>query len=100
MVYLQGKQVGPYMDVSKDEVFYEYRIILYGAYNALGAIMPERNGIAVLHEEEKEVLLDRHMEQDCGYYGPSQAQLAEFKRLVNLPYVELVDFVEGHKSRR
>jgi len=100
MNILSYPSVGRYMGVTRDEIRGQYRIIVYGALNAYGLIGPEINGIAVLDEDERVVLLDRHAQQDTGYFGPSREQVKEFERLVNLPYEELTEFVESHPNYR
>lgn len=65
--------------VSKKRTF---RILLYGAYNAMGLIGPEMNGIAVLDEDNKCVLTDGLAREESGYFGPSRSQIKYFNELV------------------
>lgn len=65
--------------VSKKRTF---RILLYGAYNAMGLIGPEMNGIAVLDEDNKCVLTDGIAQEPSGYCGPSRSQVRYFNELV------------------
>lgn len=76
------------------------RIVLYGAYNALGLIGPEMNGIAILDEDSMSVVLDGHLRQDTGYFGPSNGQVAEFSRLADMSDEELEDFIADHPKTR
>lgn len=70
------------------------------AYNAFGLIGSECNGIFVLNESRKTVVLDEHMRADTGYFGPTQAHLRELDRLEHLPDQEFVDFVCAHPRTR
>ncbi len=78
-----------------------FRILLYAAYNAMGLIGSEYNGIAVCSDApERSVLLDNHCQQQSGYFGPSQAQLAEFDRICAMSNEEFKEFVQTHYRRR
>jgi hypothetical protein len=58
----KSTKVGPFEGVGRDEKRMvgddEYRIIQYSAYNAMGLIGTERNGIAVLSETRRQVICD------------------------------------------
>lgn len=77
--------VGPYSFVSRDTVrtvgTQQFRIVVYGAYNALGLVGSESNGIAILLEEPPAVVADEIGCESSGYSGPSTAQLALFETL-------------------
>lgn len=79
-------KVGPYEMVSKDQIRKcageDYRLVLYGAYNAMGLIGSECNGIAVLSETRREVICDELGKESSGYFGPSDAQVRLFDHLV------------------
>jgi len=60
---------------------YTYVIGIAGAYNAFGLIGSEHNGIFVLNDTNKTVVLDRHCPIASGYCGPSQSQWDEFARI-------------------
>ena len=51
------------------------------AYNAFGLIGSEHNGIFVLNNTKKDVVLDEVMRLDSGFYGPSHDILVELKRI-------------------
>jgi len=80
-------QVGPFMGVGFDKrVTFNcrnksgprtrtFRIITYQAYNAFGLIGPEFNGVAVLDEDQKQVLCDNIEREQTGYFGVSAAQV-------------------------
>lgn len=63
------KKVGPYEAVTHDFVRDDgYRILLSGAYNAMGLVGTEYNGIAVLDERSKSVVTDCIGRQASGWY--------------------------------
>lgn len=59
----------------------QFRIVVYGTYNALGLVGSESNGVAVLLEEPPAVVADEIGCESSGYSGPSTAQLALFETL-------------------
>jgi len=96
--------VGQYAMVSLDKTLKfgrrSFRVVLYGAYNAFGLIGPEKNGIAVLDEDSMQVVLDGHCPQDNGYFGPSDAQTAEWNRICGMDAAEFVEFCNSHPENR
>lgn len=78
--------------------------MLYGAYNALGLIGPERNGLAILNDTRKMVVLDGAFAEDYGWYpgyrGPSKRQLEAFNALALLPENLLVEWITEHPNFR
>ncbi|MCC5610556.1 hypothetical protein LC612_28355, partial [Nostoc sp. CHAB 5834] len=73
-----------------------FRVFIYSAYNAMGLIGSEYNGIAILDEDNKCVVADRIANDYNGRAIPTKAQLdklneilspdykfADFKKLVN-----------------
>ena len=89
--------VGPFTGISKDKKrkFKEngrtFRLLLYGAYNAYGLIGPECNGIAILDEDNKEVVADELGKIGSGYNGPSQNQISLFNTMMALNWNEFVE---------
>lgn len=77
-----------------------YIIGIAGAYDAFGLIGPEHNGIFVLNDTEKRVVLDRHCPEASGYCGPSAAQWAEFKRVAELPAAAFRNFCRNNPRFR
>ena len=77
-------------------------IAVYGAYNAMGLIGPEYNGIVILDNTDKMVLVDRHMEHPggSGYYGPHPDTVREWARLVNMSPSDLLLFIREHPRSR
>lgn len=96
--------VGQYEMVSRDATKTccgrRLRIVLYGAYNAMGLIGPEMNGIAILDEDARCVVLDGHYQEDTGYFGASRRQIIEYSRLMEMSEEELEEFIENHPRTR
>lgn len=80
-----GVRVPPYEYVQYDvDVKDGYRLILYGAYNAMGLIGSEHNGIALLDNKRREVIADRVVEESSGWGGASIRQLRMAHKLARL----------------
>ena len=77
-----------------------YVIGIAGAYNAYGLIGPEHNGIFILDEDNKCVVLDRHCEIGSGYYGPSREQQVELNRICDLETPSFRNFIRNHARSR
>ena len=77
-----------------------YVIGIAGAYDAFGLIGPEHNGLFVLDDDAKRVVLDRHMPIASGYHGPSAEQWAEFKRVAKMPAAQFKAFCRNHPRFR
>lgn len=81
------KKFGPFEAVTHDVTRPDgYRILVSGAYNAMGLIGPEMNGIAILDENRKQVVADCIGRQPSGWYaehdaGPGRKLLALFEEL-------------------
>lgn len=106
---LVPKNLLPFMGVQFDKTvsFKEkgqsprkFRVITYQAYNALGLIGSECNGVAILDEDKKLVLCDEILKQDTGWFGASDAQVAEATRICFLPWKEFQAFVNTHPRTR
>lgn len=107
------RKVGPYEGVARDEQrgpkintgidgqAQRYRVILYCAYNAMGLIGTEHNGIAVLDNQNRSVVLDNEAQCASGYFGPSKAQFRRFDKLMEMTDAEFEEFCDSHpRSRR
>jgi hypothetical protein len=98
--------VGPFVKVSRDKKrTYEengrtLRFVLYGAYNAMGLIGPESNGIAVLDEDNKQVITDEMGKISSGYYGPSQAQIDLFNSILKMDFSAMCEVVNASPRLR
>jgi hypothetical protein len=84
-----------------------FLIINYGAYNAMGLIGTERNGIAILNETARSVVLDGEAPQSMGwYYGFGQDTASEAKtrhraaELFVMPSRDFRKFILAHPRYR
>ena len=79
-------------------------VFLYGAYDAMGLIGSESNGIGAVAEREKSiggaVLIDEHMKIGSGWYGASPDQLKEYKRISELSDSGLLEFIRHNRRFR
>ena len=99
------QQTGPFMHMhGAARKFKKGRIVytigIAGAYNANGLIGSEYNGIFVLDETNRAVVLDRHLPINSGYNGPSQEQWAEFGRIAKMPLAEFRNFCSNNARFR
>lgn len=95
-------RIGNYMYQSPEYLKKKGRWIIgiAAAYNAGGLIGSEHNGIFILDNTAKKVVLDKHLIIDSGYHGPSAAQKTELERLAALPPTEFLDFIQAHPRAR
>ena len=77
-----------------------YVIGIAGALDAYGLIGPEYNGIFILDDNAKRVVLDRNCEIASGYFGPSNEQWAEMKRIAELPATAFKNFCRNNQRYR
>jgi hypothetical protein len=75
-------------------------VIAYQAYNARGLIGSEFNGVAVLNEDDKDVVCDCIAQCSSGYYGVSDGQLQVARDLTDLSWLEFRDFLNAHPQSR
>lgn len=78
----------------------EYIVGIAGAYNAFGLIGPEHNGIFVLDDTNKAVVLDQDTPQSSGYNGPSKAQWDRLAEVMQLPAEAFVELINTHPRSR
>lgn len=76
-----------------------FAVVIASAYDA-GVVGSENNGIAILDEDNRTVVLDRHAPIGSGYHGPSQGQRAEFARIMAMDWKAFTDFVRSHPNYR
>ncbi len=101
-------RLGPYMGVTRDKTIKfrvgrksrAFRVIVYGAYDAFGLIGSEKNGIAVLDEDNRSVLCDEIALESSGYFGPSNRQLESFDSIVAMPWAEFRDLINASPRAR
>lgn len=83
--------VGPFVGVTRDKTVdfgpgKKFRIVVYGAYNACGLIGPERNGIAILNEDRRDVVTSDIEPITTGYFGPSQRQIDAWEKICKMKW--------------
>jgi len=106
-------KVGPYEAVTAqftrkvrvDGKLHTFLIVTYGAYNAMGLIGTERNGVAILNATAMCVVLDDEAKQSGGwYYGFSVASdtkaRTRAKELYVMPMREFREFIVSHPRYR
>lgn len=95
----QGTRVAQFEGVTEDKTITlngrKFRVLLYSALNANGLIGPEFNGIAVLDEDDKKVIVDNIEKQDSGYFGPSEKQKAKFEEICQMKFKEFQELVNS-----
>lgn len=100
----KSEKVGPFEKVSRDEIRefgdQKFRIVLYGAYNAMGLIGSEFNGVAVLWENQRQVVCDNLCKIDSGYFGPSKEQIAFFDNMMKCDVAEFESIVNNSDRAR
>lgn len=105
---LCGKNYLPFMGVEHEFVKVVkkgkekrlFRVITYQAYNAMGLIGPESNGIAVLDEDRKCVVSDEIEKQDSGYFGASVAQQKLMEKILAMDAKTFIAFVNASRRLR
>jgi hypothetical protein len=110
-----SNHIGPYTGISYDQTVTitrpangrkqkaserTFRIAIYGAYNAMGLIGSECNGIVILDVDKMQVLTDEIGIISSGWFGPAKAQLELFNQLVAMPWEEFQVFVNAHPRTR
>ncbi len=103
-------QIGPYhyadgaiQDIELDKSDgskRHFKLVIAGAYNAYGLIGSECNGILILDDDNKLVILDEHARADSGYYGPTNHQIDEFEKLCKMDYEQFMAFCRSHPRSR
>lgn len=78
----------------------EYIVGIAGAYDAYGLIGPERNGLFILDDTRKAVVLDRDTEETSGYHGPSQRQWDRLAEVMKLPAEAFAELIRTHPRSR
>ena len=77
-----------------------FRVITYQAYNAMGLIGSESNGIAILDEDKKCVVSDEIERQDSGYFGASAAQRELMDKILAMDAKAFIAFVDASPRLR
>jgi hypothetical protein len=70
------------------------------AYNAFGLIGSEHNGIAVLDEDNRCVVLDQHERNNSGWCEPPANQRNALRSICSMSWSAFKAFCEGHPRFR
>lgn len=77
-----------------------FRLVMYRAYNAMGLIGYENNGIAVLDEDRMAVVVDGITPAVSGYSMPTPQQTLAWQMLTTCSWSEFQEFCDNHKNSR
>jgi len=72
-----------------------YTFVLYSAYNAMGLVGKENNGIAVLDENNKAVVCDKIMCSES-----TDRKIETFHKLINLDFNDMYSFISENGEMR
>ena len=78
----------------------DYMIGIADVYNAFGVIGSEHNGIFVLDDTNRAVVLDRDTEESSGYYGPSKRQWERLAHYCKCSEGEFLDLIHASPRSR
>jgi len=103
---MNENQIGPFMGVEFDEIVSHgdraFRVITYSAYNAMGLIGTEYNGVAILDENDK-TCLAKNIEARSfsnGEVTDKQNKIAEEITSLSAPvFYAALDTWAGHNHR-
>lgn len=94
-----GGQIGPFMynpackPVERKVGKVTFLVGIATAYNAFGLIGTEHNGIFILDDTNRTVVMDRHAEGSAGGFGPYRSQIEERDRLLALSDKDFLAFI-------
>ena len=77
-----------------------FRVVTYQAYNACGLIGTEHNGVAILDEDNAQVLCDDIARVNSGWYGVTPEQVAAAERICQMTWEEFRNNVNGNPRAR
>jgi hypothetical protein len=105
---LVAKNLMPYMGVQFDQQVTfstgegprHFRIFTYQAYNAMGLVGSECNGIAIGDDDKRQIVTDEIAKQGSGYFGASQAQFDEAERICAMDWETFMAFINADPRKR
>lgn len=97
-------RIGPYLyfdGMLREKKFGDrsFTVVVAAAYDA-GIIGPEHNGIVILDDNNRLLMLDRHMQASSGYHGPTAEQKSELDRIMQMDWKTFSKFVSDHPRYR
>lgn len=97
---MNGKTIHPYVGVTHEFTRGDYHVFCYSAYNAMGLIGSESNGICVCNVKRKDVVCDEIAKEQTGYFGPSTQRLEVFEKMRAMEDEEFYRFVNAQRRLR
>lgn len=101
---IDGERIGQYMGIRRKATRVidgkTFIVAIYGAYNAMGLIGSEHNGIVVLNDTDKQVVTDKAECTSSGWFGASNQQVALFTFLLELNDEDFLRAVRNTKQFR
>ncbi len=77
-----------------------FKIGISTALNAFGLIGTEYNGVFIVDDTNRNVVLDNHARGESGGFGPYPVQLAERDRILALSPADFIAFIKDHPNTR
>jgi len=77
-----------------------FTVVIYAAYKIPESYIYGNNGIAIIDEDKKCIVLDCHSAIPDGRIGPTIDQVDEYIRITNMKWEEFEDFVKNHERYR
>lgn len=97
-------RIGQYMGVThvhyKEVNTIKYTIFIYSAYNAMGLIGTECNGIGIVDDTNRRVVTDGIASEYSGYIQPSAKTYREYQRIKALEGPDFLDFLANTDNYR
>lgn len=85
--YFVHNEIGQHTREAGGETF---RIFISAAYNAMGLIGSEADGIVILNDTRKEVVVDQLHCSGSGYFGPHPWQVEALRKILAMPEDEFL----------
>lgn len=76
-----------------------FSVMIAGAEVA-GITGPEYNGIVIIDEDNRSIVLDRHVKESTGYFGPTQRQWDEMGRIMRMDWADFRQFIKSNPRYR
>lgn len=70
-----------------------FTVAIYAAHDVFGLIGSERNGVVVVNDTDKKVVLDMEAASSSGWYGPTKKQLDVFGSLNAMTKMQFLGYI-------
>lgn len=77
-----------------------FHLFTYQAFDAMGLIGCEMNGVAIADADKRQILCDEIKKQGTGYFGASQEQVDEMERISKMDWEMFKGYVNASPRRR